>query len=240
MSRPLSIWVTGRAVPAAEALRGSFADMIRSTVGGAWSGAWSVLDCVADQAAFPARDEVAAVILTGSPARIADSRPWMLRTQDALLRLVAQDVPVLGICFGHQLLAMALGGRAGPNPLGREIGTVQVAASAEADALLGGTPPSFPASMTHLDTVLELPPGAAPLASTALDRYAAIRFAPQVWGLQFHPEMDGATLRAYVVERRRALDAEGLDSDALLAGCRDTPESAALLGRFARLAAARD
>src|SRR5690349_19432025 len=60
------------------------------------------------------------VIVTGSPLSVIDEAPWMLELGQALLRL---DVPVLGVCFGHQLLARVAGGRVVLNPRGREIGT---------------------------------------------------------------------------------------------------------------------
>jgi GMP synthase (glutamine-hydrolysing) len=85
--------------------------------------------------------------------------------------------------------------------------------------------------------VLDLPPGAAVLADTDRDRCAAVRFAPRVWGVQFHPEMDADVVARYLVARADRLRAEGLDPDALLAACRDTPESAELLKRFARVCA---
>src|SRR5690606_37996629 len=119
---PLSIWKTGEPVPRAAERAGSFADMIRSRTGAAWPGDWSEVDVADLRARFPGADEVAGIVITGSPARIADQAPWMRRAQDALAELVDRGVPVLGICFGHQLLGMALGGRSGPNPLGREIG----------------------------------------------------------------------------------------------------------------------
>jgi len=228
---PISIWVTGPTVPAAERRAGTFADMIRATVADAWRGPWSVVDAADETAPLPEPDDVAGVIVTGSPARIAEQRPWMVRMQQALRRLVDAEVPVLGICFGHQLLGQALGGESGPNPLGREIGTVELETFGDGSLL----PPNrrFPVSMTHLDVVLRLPPGARPIAATALDRYAAIRFGRRAWGVQFHPEMDAAVMRDYVAALRDALIAEGLDPDALDAACRDTPEAAAILGRFA-------
>ncbi|HEU4618993.1 MAG TPA: glutamine amidotransferase [Gammaproteobacteria bacterium] len=233
---PLSIWVTGGTLPEVERERGTFADLIRATVGGAWPGPWLVADVTAPDAA--PTDRVAGVVVTGSPARIADQTEWMRRAQARLADLVARRVPVLGICFGHQMLAVALGGRSGPNPAGREIGTVLVRRR-RPDELLGGgnAPRSFYASTTHLDTLLELPPGAEALADTERDRYAAVRFGPRAWGLQFHPEMDGDVVARYIGARAEALRAEGLDPDALLADCRDTPESAELLRRFARLCA---
>src|SRR5690606_8428631 len=185
---------------------------------------------------LPAADEVAGVIITGSPARIADQLPWMRRVQGAVVGLVERAVPVLGICFGHQLLGMALGGRSGPNPRGREIGTVMLSVLRE-DPIVAG-PASFPVSMTHLDVVQELPPGARVLAATRLDPYAAVRFAENAWGVQFHPEMDAAIVSDYITALRAKLLDEGIDPEALVASVRDTPDAAEVLKRFAERAIA--
>ncbi len=237
---PISIWVTGSAVPAAARRAGTFADMIRATVGRAWPGPWSIVDAADDTALLPAPRDVAGVIVTGSPARIADQLPWMVRVQHALCRLVDEEVPVLGICFGHQLLGQALGGLSGPNPHGREIGTVELEVLGDGDLLPAKR--RFPVSMTHLDVVLRLPPGAEPLAATALDRYAAIRFGRRAWGVQFHPEFGATVMRDYIAALRQPLIDEGADPDALSAACRETPESATILSRFAAhaVALARD
>lgn len=233
--QPLSIWVTGEPVPPAAARAGSFADMIRARTGAAWRGAWSVVDVTDMRTLLPQPNEVSGVIVTGSPARIADQLPWMRRVQDALAQLVEADVPVLGICFGHQLLGMALGGRSGPNPRGREIGTVTLTLRAS-DPIVAG-PQSFPVSMTHLDVVQELPRGASVIASTTLDPHAAIRFAENAWGVQFHPEMDDAIIGDYIVSLRDKLVAEGIDPEALLAARSDTPDAAKVLERFVERAA---
>jgi len=235
--QPLSIWVTGEPVPPAAARAGSFADMIRVRTGAAWPGTWSVIDVTDEGASLPAVDDVAGVIVTGSPARIADQLPWMRRVQDALANLVYADVPVLGICFGHQLLGMALGGRSGPNPRGREIGTVTLTLRAS-DPIVAG-PHSFPVSMTHLDVVQELPPNATVIASTALDPHAAIRFAENTWGVQFHPEMNDEIIGDYIASLRDKLIGEGIDPEALLASRSDTPHAAGVLARFVERAAAR-
>lgn len=233
---PLSIWVTGEPVAPAAERAGSFADMIRRMTGAAWTGAWSVVDATDEGVRLPGADDVAGVIITGSPARIADQLPWMVRVQSAIRDLVAQDVPVLGICFGHQLLGAALGGRSGPNPRGREIGTVTLQLERE-DPVVAG-PPTLAVSMTHLDAVLELPPAAEVLASTRLDPHAAIRFAENAWGVQFHPEMDAAIVGDYIRALREQLVAEGIEPESLLASRRDTPDSARILARFAQHAAA--
>jgi GMP synthase (glutamine-hydrolysing) len=205
--------------------------MIRATVAGSFEGPWTEVDCVHAPEALPSPDQVAGVIITGSAARVADQSPWMLRVQEALRELVARRVPTFGICFGHQLLGMALGGRSGPNPAGREIGTVELRLTG-GDPLFGDAPRRFPVSMTHLDSVLELPPGAVPLGSTERERYAAIRFGAAAWGVQFHPELDDEVIGHYIASRTDALRTEGFDPEELLAARRPTPDSADILRRF--------
>ena len=236
LQRPLSIWTTGEPVPQAARRAGSFARMIRAKTGAAWPGEWSNIDVTDPEARLPEPDEIAGVIVTGSPARVADQRPWMRRVQRGLSELVAMNVPVLGICFGHQLLGMALGGRSGPNRRGREIGTVDLRVRAS-DPILG-PPGRIAVSMTHLDVVLEVPRNANVLAATELDPHAAIRFGEQAWGVQFHPEMDGAILRDYIETLHDALVSEGIDPAARLESCAETPESENMLREFARRAAA--
>ncbi len=234
--RPLSIWVAGDPVPSAARRAGSFARMIRTKTGAAWPGEWIELDVTDEHAALPDPEEIAGVIVTGSPARVADQHAWMRRVQTALRELVELNVPVLGICFGHQLLGMALGGRSGPNSRGREIGTVDLQVL-HADPMLG-PPACYPVSMTHLDVVHELPPAAERLAETELDPNAAIRFGEHAWGVQFHPEMDGAVLSDYIDTLQDALISEGIDPASVRATCADTPIAENVLRAFAARAAA--
>ncbi|NLE88359.1 MAG: glutamine amidotransferase [Myxococcales bacterium] len=230
-TRPLAIWTTGEPVTEARRRRGSFAQMIQEVVGDAWRGPWLELD-VRDPETLVEAPASAGVILTGSAARIADQSPWMVRVQEQLRALVEERVPIFGICFGHQLLGMALGGRSGPNPLGREIGTATFSLTVD-DPLFGEAPRSYPVSTTHLDSVLELPPGAVALGSTPGERLAAIRFGERAWGVQFHPEFDAEVVGDYVRSRLETLRREGFDPEGLLAARRETPESADLLRRFA-------
>jgi GMP synthase (glutamine-hydrolysing) len=187
---------------------------------------------------LPVRHEMDGVVVTGSAAMVSQREAWAERTAVWLRDAVEAGVPILGICFGHQLLAHALGGRVGPNPRGREIGTVSVALAdgAAADSLLGGLPARIDVHATHLESLLELPPGAELLASSTLDLHQAFRMADRpVWGVQFHPEFSAEVIRGYIEAKRDAMRAEGMDPNRLLAGVRETRWSGDILARFAVL-----
>ncbi len=179
------------------------------------------------------------VVVTGSPAMVSDREEWSERAGRWLLDALDQRVPILGICYGHQLLAQALGGVVGPNPNGREIGTVEVRFGAEAadDPLLGVAPATAPFHTSHVESVIELPAGARRLATTDLDPNHVFAIGDAAWGVQFHPEFDADITRRYIAGRRAQIEAEDLDADALTATVRDTPDAGPLLQRFAALSA---
>ncbi len=178
----------------------------------------------------------AGIVLTGAPEMVTDRHGWSERTALWLASAVRSRVPVLGICYGHQLLAEALGGQAGDNPNGREFGTVDVELTDEAngDPLLGDWPAIIPAHTCHAQTVTRLPDGAIRLATSRLDGCQAFRVAPRAWGVQFHPEFDADATRFYVRQYRSQLADQGEDVEALLAGVRPAPECESLIARFAR------
>lgn len=208
MALPLAILTTGLPVPRARERRGFFFDMIRDALGDALPEITVDHDATTSES-LPPPEEVGAVIVTGSPARVGTRDPWILRIEEQLRRYTAAGTPVFGICFGHQLLGSALGGVTEPNPNGREIGTERLELL-ERDELLVDHADEPVVVMTHLDSVTMLPPGALSLARTRLEPNAAIRFAPRVWGVQFHPEMDSQLVGDYIEDRREALLLEGL------------------------------
>jgi GMP synthase (glutamine-hydrolysing) len=158
----------------------------------------------------------------------------MQQTEAYIRQVIEAKTPLLGICFGHQIMAQALGGNVRPNPRGREIGTVEVTKLAH-DPLFEGLPETFLANSTHVDTVVELPPGATVVASTALEPHAALAFGALARGVQFHPEIDRNVMRGYVDVRRQRLHDEGLDVDAILARTSETPLARELLRNFIRV-----
>jgi GMP synthase (glutamine-hydrolysing) len=166
----------------------------------------------------------AGVIVTGSPLSVTEGAPWMLELGDELLRLGARGTPVLGVCFGHQLLARAAGGAVVVNPKGREIGTVavQLTEAGRRDPLFSWADSTeIEVQTTHLDAVDPLPPGATLLASNENCAAQAFRLSETVAGVQFHPELWAEAMRDLILSRRDKLQAEGGDADALAASVRE-------------------
>ena len=163
------------------------------------------------------------IIVTGSPLSVTEQAPWMSQLGEDLLRLGAQGTPVLGVCFGHQLLARAAGGDVVVNPKGREIGTVRVQLT-----LAGRRDPLFAwaaaaeieVHATHCDAVDPLPPSATLLASNENCAAQAFRLSETVAGVQFHPELWAEAMRDLILSRRDTLASEGRDTDALAAAVR--------------------
>ena len=145
---------------------------------------------------------------------------------------------MLGVCYGHQLLAWAFGGEVGFHPDGREIGSVPVnlTDAARADRLFAELPAQFVAQVSHQQSVLSLPEEAILLGWNDFEPNHAFRLGQTSWGVQFHPEFTAEITRAYINARQADLQAEGLPVAALLESTEPSPESAALLRRFCTLA----
>lgn len=192
---------------------------------------------VANGEPLPERLPYAGIFVTGSPAMVTDRQDWSENTARWLRDRIGAGVPTLGICYGHQLIAHALGGEVANNPAGREIGTVEITRDAEVDdPLLNGLPVRFPAHASHVQSVLGLPEGAQALARSALDAHQVVRYAPMCWGFQFHPEFSTQVTRTYIKARAARIAEEGGDVDKLLGTIRSTPDARGLLRRFVQLA----
>ncbi|MGZ5009036.1 MAG: glutamine amidotransferase [Methylobacter sp.] len=233
--KPLIIIKTGSTFPAIRQRAGDFEDWIIHQIGS--SDAEITVVNAMEAEVLPPFDTLSGVILTGSPAMVTDKDAWMRGLADWIAQVVQRNIPLLGICFGHQLLAEAMGGRVDYHPAGREIGTVSIRLTAEGkqDRLLGALPDTFPAHTTHAQTVIQLPANALRLAQNAFEIHHAFRLGESAWGVQFHPEFSADIMTAYVREQSDALLKQGHDVAALMSSIADTDAANALLKRFATI-----
>jgi GMP synthase (glutamine-hydrolysing) len=123
-----------------------------------------------------------AFILSGGPASVYEPG-----APQAPAYVFQSGLPVLGICYGMQLLAHQLGGRVSPGAR-REYGPATIAV-AQPSPLFASLPPELPVWMSHGDQVSDVPPGFQPLATSANSPYAAIADSQGRIGIQFHPEV---------------------------------------------------
>jgi len=160
------------------------------------------------------------VILGGSMSAHDDAtRPWLTTVKARIREAVDTGVLTLGVCLGHQLVAVALGGTVEVNPRGQQVGLYDVGWRPEAkdDDLVSDLPPKMRGIQWNTDLVTALPDGAVVLAATAEDELQVARFAPTVWGVQLHPEADEPVVRSWAAGDRDDHLERGIDQAAVLA-----------------------
>ncbi|MEO0891571.1 MAG: type 1 glutamine amidotransferase [Pseudomonadota bacterium] len=185
--------------------------------------------------ALPGLDGYDALWVMGGPMDVwqEDQHPW-LKAEKAIIReaVLDQEMPFLGLCLGHQLLAEALGGKVGPSKV-PEIGVMDVQVT-DGGALFDGMPATIECLQWHSAEVTELPVGARVLASSPACAVQAMAWKDHAYALQFHMEIeaDTAVNWAEIPEYAGALDkAMGTGAVARLAA-----ECAARMGTFNAMA----
>lgn len=199
--------------------------------------------------ALPSVDEVDILLVTGSPHSVIDRPGWSERTGTLLAEAVSANKWVLGVCYGHQLLAQAMGGVVEKNPQGYEVGTIQVelTEAGKSDPLfqaIARGEPTLSFNSTHSDAVMRAPVGARVLASTKATEVQAFAIGERAWGVQFHPEFTPEIMALYVEGRTPLIEknarAFGLDPAAEIARAKRsvhaTPAGKALLRSFVEMA----
>jgi GMP synthase-like glutamine amidotransferase len=155
---------------------------------------------------YPAQDAFDALIVTGSPAGAYDPLPW-IEPLKAFLN-ASRGKPMVGVCFGHQIMAEAFGGRVEKSAKGFAVGLHRYHVDRREPWMDGASDFALPAS--HQDQVVEKPPHARVLASSAFTPFAALAYDDQpAISFQGHPEFDPAFAKALIEQRRHRLgDAE--------------------------------
>ena len=179
------------------------------------------LDVRALDAGEPLPDDLsehAGLIVLGGAMGANDDAdaPFLPAVRQLLREAVSAEVPTLGVCLGHQLLAVANGGRIRRMPGGPEIGAHLVAkrTTASVDPLFRSLPITPDVLQWHFDEVEVLPPGAQQLASSPDCEQQAFRLGRLAWGIQFHIETDVAIVQAWADEDSGEL--ADLDLDAVV------------------------
>jgi GMP synthase (glutamine-hydrolysing) len=183
------------------------------------------------------------MVITGSPRTLVTPEPWMDDAAAFVRQADDAGVPVLGVCFGHQLIGYAYGARVRKNPRGWEVGTVDVELTDEGrrDPLFAGLPSRLRVNQSHQDEVEieSLGPGMVRLAGSAHTETQSIAVGDHVRGVQFHPEMDASVIRRIIAHRRvillddaRARLRHGFCVDERIAASGDCPEAERVLRNF--------
>ncbi len=230
--KPFLVIKAGGTFPEITAGKGDFEDWTANAMNVSASD-W---ECVKVQEGeqLPDPTQYSGCVITGAHEMVTDGKEWIHETGKWVVNAAKARLPLLGICFGHQLMAHFFGGEAGDHPEGMEIGTTDIFMNehAASDPLFSRLPETFPAHVIHTQTALKVPCDAVVLASSNHDSHQAVRFADAAWGVQFHPEFDTEAISYYVQALSEQLKTQGRDVPAIKEGVEDTPISAGLLPAF--------
>ncbi|CAN6271664.1 unnamed protein product [Urochloa humidicola] len=202
----------------AKKVYGGYYNVFVSAFGGGAPGErWDSFRVMAGE--FPAAEDLASYdgfVISGSPHDAYGDEPWIHRLCALIRTLHAMEKRVLGICFGHQVLCRALGGRIGKARNGWEIGVKKVTFaqdSLERFGFLGGLDMELPTSASlievHQDEVWEIPAGATVLASSEKTRVEVFAVGELALGVQGHPEYTTDILHNLIDRLTNQGDIEG-------------------------------
>jgi GMP synthase-like glutamine amidotransferase len=201
---------TGEPPEALQPTFGRYGGMFQTLLGP--DHAYTVYDVQAGQ--LPAAPgEQDAWLITGSAAGAYDPLPWIEPLSD-FLRAAKGEVPLVGVCFGHQIMAQAFGGQVVKSERGWGVGLHRYAIERPqtwTDA------PSVAIPASHQDQVVTLPPGATVVGGSAFTPFGMLSYGGQsAISMQFHPEFDPAYAAA-LIEARRGTRYTDPEADAAIA-----------------------
>ncbi|WP_308365988.1 MULTISPECIES: gamma-glutamyl-gamma-aminobutyrate hydrolase family protein [unclassified Microbulbifer] len=155
-------------------------------------------------------DEVDAYLITGSKSGVYEDKPWIPPLMEFVRKLHEAKKPTIGICFGHQLIAHALGGKTRKSDKGWGIG-VHSYEMQETPPWMSEPQDSFSLLVTHQDQVEELPPGAKVLASSDFCPYAMVQVDEHMLTFQAHPEFTKPYSKSLMELRREVFGDETVE-----------------------------
>lgn len=178
------------------------------------------------------------VMVTGSPASVLDQDPWVAQLLTTIRDAHTACTPMFGACYGHQAIALALGGEIGPNPAGWVFGLTHATLTDRAD-WMANLPETFPQYAAHIEAVTRLPEGATPIATSDTCAISGFRIGTTIYTTQNHPEMTPAFIKALVTEYHDKLpDGVGQAAHASLTQDVDRTQYAETIARFFEQASA--
>ena len=184
-------------------------------------------------------DEFDACFLTGSPHGAYEKIPWIEEEHQLIRQMAAAGIPILGVCFGSQILGSALCGR---DQVFRrqtcEVGFLKLplTRAGKSDPLMANLDHSAEMFVWHNDEVRAAHPDMVILASSADCPNQIWRYKNQpIWGIQGHPELTRQTALALFKEDQDVFERDGADLDSLRADAHDAPDGKTLLDQFAAM-----
>lgn len=189
-------------------------------------------------------EDFAGFILSGSPLSAYDDLPFIHRQHDFIRELAGKEIPMLGLCFGSQILASALCGR---DQVFRrkscEVGYVELVLTpaARGDALMRGAPSPVDMFVWHNDEVMPDHPDMNILARSAACPNHIWRYRDlPAWGIQGHPEVTGKNAGLWFERSREALSKDGAEVNKLIAEARDSIGGLTMLANFVEVCSQRN
>ncbi|MCC7320306.1 MAG: type 1 glutamine amidotransferase [Rubellimicrobium sp.] len=218
----IGILQTGRAPDALQPDHGDYPDLFQRLLGGRdfTFRTYAVLDGVLPDDPH----ECDGWLITGSRHATYEDHPWIPRLESFIRRTHAADVPMVGICFGHQIIAQAMGGKVAKHPGGWAVGRTEYDWGGEKVAL----------NAWHQDQVVARPDGAELIATNDFCENAALLYGDRMLTMQAHPEFTRSFAADIIEKRGRGLVPDPLLDAALERAGQgtDSPEVADRIERF--------
>ncbi len=178
------------------------------------------------------------VILTGSHYMVTQNKGWSVKVEKWIPKLIQRNIPLLGICYGHQLIAKSLNGGVSYNKEGEKSGCIKISLTENSknDPIFSKLPKKFFAYVSHSQSVISLPTDAVILARDSNDSIYTFKIGECAWGVQFHPEFDKNIMSEYLKKSiNRSNNKNKKDSINIFTELKETPHSKKILKLFSKL-----